>query len=339
MDHIDETQDLHDQSFLFRSLFGGFVNDQNEDQSNWIQLGGKERQDDSGSAERPGENEGEGMDANEGSPPHPMIAKSIYFKKINTLFIVFFISLLLAIITIKRSEYLNAAFKTTTPDLDAEDDYKTKWRHLLTYTILFIVLIILYHIVIVISLFVFLVIVRYIWYHIFGIKKSYQVVPNTKRFIRETFWEYRDDQGMQHGLIGYYALALCAVLGMYVFYLLYTYLAKGYFQNMYYQVLYNPQKDVEDEPQPVKYIYQYATFTLLMMLFVLLLLNFDKLSDNRVLFIYNIMFTFVYVILTINILRTHMIQAWKPFWMLSIILFFVFKFYQAPLRAIAKYMS
>jgi hypothetical protein len=331
--------DALDQPFLFRSIFGGFKKTRQNDGSSG-ELGNINLEQSGGTVEN----------ASESSPPsasepavpqaeHPMVAKSTYFAKVNTLFVVFFISMLLSLWAIQKPIFINFAFGSPTPDIDDFDDYRTKWKHVLKFTITFIVLLIVFQFLIAFGLYLMFAVNAFIYYHVIGKDTHYPVWPNAKNYIKTMFWEYVDDDNMQEGLINYYVLMFVAIICMYLFFLIYSYLAKGYFQNMYYQILYNKDKQVDDIQQPVKYIYQYALYILLMMLFVLILLTYERFGNNFLMVTYNLLYILIYIILTVNIVRSQMTKASWRFLVWFGLFLLSYKFYKAPLRAMAKYMT
>jgi hypothetical protein len=165
-------------------------------------------------------------------------------------------------------------------------------------------------------------------------------VQFAKEKIKTMFWEYTDDSGKETGLIAYYMLLFLVLIVMFLFYMVYTKLVKSYFSSIYFEKVYNDKNpDVEDLTQPQKYLYQYATYILVMMLFVLLLLNYDKMVQYKVVFVYNIVFVMLYVLLTINLLRLHLQKYRLRFVMFFVLFLLVCLLYKFPLKMIAKYMT
>jgi hypothetical protein len=268
-----------------------------------------------------------------------MVAKSIYFRKINTLFVVLVIAILFALMLMKMKWLMHLFFKEEDPDNNFEEeepDLKKRWKRIMRYTIIFILMIIISHVLIVLILFLIMLLFKYF-------RNDFHFQP-AKEFaaekIKEMFWEYKDDTGADAGLISYYMLLFLALIVMFVFYMIYTLLVKSYFSNIYFEKIYNEKNpEIEDLQQPQKYLYQYSIYILIMMLFVLLLLNYDKLRQHKVVFVYNIVFVMVYVIVTLNLLRLHLTkQRWK-FILFFLVFILLFTLYKLPLKALAKYLG
>ncbi len=236
-----------------------------------------------------------------GGDPRQFLADSLYFRKLNNLFIILFLSILLAVFI--GGLFVNILFPDeSTPDAEFElaendMDYKMRWKRIIRLIMIFILLIILSHVII-------YMVVLFFYAIKFTIKND---DPNVSTFkmafarLKEIIWKYMDDSGTEVSLIGYYVLLFVVLFGMFIFFIIYTQLSKGYFTNILYETVYNPKKEVKDRKQPQKLLFQYAVYILVMMLFVLLLLNYTKLLDKKIILIYNIIFVIIYVILTINI--------------------------------------
>lgn len=267
-----------------------------------------------------------------------LVLESIYFQKINNLFMILFLSILIAIFIVKISDIINAIFKEDDPDSNFETDeliYKQRWKNIIKYTVIFITLIILVH-VLIISIILLLFTI------LFSIKNKDQAISGfsiAKKKVIEMFWEYKDSKNNRLNLISYYILLSIVLIGMFLVFIIYTLLVKGYFTNIYYEKIYNESNDeTEDKSQPQKYIYQYAIYLLIMMLFMLLLLNYTKLYDKKILFIYNIIIIIIYIILTLNIIRYQMTSNNKKFIIFLFLFIIIFIGYKYPLKLIAKYM-
>jgi hypothetical protein len=260
--------------------------------------------------------------------PDALVQKATYFKKINSLFAIFFICTLVALIIMKIPDIARIIFKEDDPDSNFEEedgDLKKRWRRIMIYTFSFIVMILLVHVL------VFIVLLFVLMAKEGDVKKGVEAFTN---FV----WEYKDG-GKTVGLLAYYVLMFIVLIGVYLFYLIYTILVKSYFRNIYYEPVDRKDPESEDLLQPQKYLYRYAVFVVLMMLFVLLLLNYSKLSDFKIIFIYNIVIILLYIILTTNIIRFNMQGNIIKFLVYILIFIIMVIIYQYPLQVIAKSLS
>ena len=158
--------------------------------------------------------------------------------------------------------------------------------------------------------------------------------------LKEMIWEYTDKDDKNVNLLSYYLLLFFVLIVMFLFYMIYTKLVKGYFNNLFYESVFNDNNlDVQDKPQPLKYLYQYGILIILMMLFVLLLLNYTKLSKFKLLFIYNIIFIAIYVLVTLAILRYQLQQNTPKLILFIILLIILFIGYKILLVIISKLIN
>ena len=271
-----------------------------------------------------------------GADPNAILAQATYFRKINTLFVILLFAIMFAISV--TNLFVGMIFQMQEEDGNFEHEefnYKDRWNRLIKLTIVFILMIIVFH---------FVVILLVLLYHVIKIGITNED-PNIKVFpmawvkVKEMVWEYKDDLNNEVGLIGYYMLLFLVLIIMFVFFMIYTLLAKGYFSNIMYETVYNDKNpDVEDRTQQNKYLFQYAVYVLVMMLFVLLLLNYDKLRDKKLIFIYNIIFVMIYVILTLNILRFQLQRKTISLLVFLLLFLFMYSMYGKILKAIAKFM-
>lgn len=329
-----QLHEYENKPFLYRAIFGGSGNNTNN--NNVEQYGGKPEGNNSkeNSKDAPKETtlpENSNSDGNSG-PVAPLVAKSELFYKINHLFLILFISVLIAIHFIKSTTFTKFAFGTETPDFDGED-YTRRWKQILKYTITFILLIILIHVLIAIFMLFGIIIYAWFYYHLLEHNPKLPIWNFGKKHVTEIFWEYTDSENRKQGLIMYYVLMFLAIIIMYVFYLVYTHIVKGYLKNMYY-----PLNNDEDKHQH-KYIYQYALYIIIMMLLVLFLMNYEKLHKYPILFGYNILYIVIYILLTVIIIKYQMTKKTGIFIGLMIVLIFLSLVYKIPLIAMAKYMA
>jgi hypothetical protein len=270
-----------------------------------------------------------------GADNSTILSDSIYFQKINTLFVILFFCIIIAFPLVKM--FLKIIFPEDESDSNFEEgdaDQKIRWNKIIRLTFLFILLIIILHFI------VFLLI-----FSLFYMKAILSDDPNIEPFkvaiekLKLMIWEYEDDHQKIVGLIPYYMLLFFVLIIMFLFYIIYTKLVKSYFSNIFYEDVYNPNNpEIEDKPLAIKYLYQYAVFIILMMLFGLLLLNYTKLADKKVLFVYNILYIAIYLLITINILRLQLNGQMSKFILFIILFIFLSVTYKYPLKWIAKYL-
>lgn len=270
-----------------------------------------------------------------GTEINTIVSDSIYFQKINTLFVILFFCIIIALPLMKI--FLNNVFPEDDSDsnfAEGNTDPNIRWKKIIKLTFLFILFIIILHFIIFLIIFAF-----------FYMKAILSDETDIEPFkiaidkLKLMAWEYEDDQQKIIGLIPYYMLLFFVLIIMFLFYLVYTKLVKGYFNNIFYENVYNPKNpEAEDKPQPIKYLYQYAVFIVLMMLFVLLLLNYTKLVDKKFLFVYNILYVALYILITINILKLQLNGQITKFIIFIVLFIFLFVIYKYPLKWIAKYL-
>ncbi len=273
-----------------------------------------------------------------GGDPKQVLSDALYFRKLNKLFIILFLSIILSVYM--AGIFINMIFKDSSePDSEfelEEIDYKARWKRIITLVIIFIVLIIISHFLI----YCIIVLFYSIKYGLTNDDPNANVFKMALEKLKSIIWIYTDDAGNEVGLIGYYMLLFLVLIFMFVFFMIYTLLVKGYLKNVLYEKVYNPKKpDVEDRRQPQKFLIQYAVYILVMMLFVLLLLNYSKLLDKKIIFIYNIIFVIFYIIFTINILRYLLQRSIIKFSIfIGILLLFALFLYDFILKNMAKFL-
>jgi len=269
--------------------------------------------------------------------PKSFVAESMYFQKINILFVVLFFSILLAVTFINFPDIMKLFIHDDDPDSNFDDitiPYMQRWKKIIRITISLIVLIIVFHLIIFMLIVLSIALYNYSKNENFSLSFKIALLK-----LKEMAWEYTDSDGYMEGLISYWLLLFVVLIIMFLFYMLYTLIVKGYFTNIYFEKIlniYNP--DVKDRTQPQKYSYQYSVYILSMMIFVLLLLNYTKLSNKKIIFMYNVFFILIYIVLTINILRLKLQRRKKDFIIYLGLFTFIFLIYKYPLYAIAKYL-
>lgn len=263
-----------------------------------------------------------------------ILSESLYFRKINTLFIILFISIVITIGVVNM--FVGMIFNDDDTNFEnQESDYQIRWKRVMKLTVLFITLIILCHFIIILLILLYFVIK-------IGVTNE---DPNAQIFsiawakVKEMVWEYKDDMNNDVGLIGYYMLLFTVLVLLFIFFIIYTLLAKGYINELMYESIYDESNpDAEDRTQPDKFIFQYGVYIVVMMLFVLLLLNYDKLRDKKIIFIYNVVFVLAYVVLTLNILRCQLNKRFSKFILYTVLFLTLFFLYPQILKTMAKFL-
>lgn len=271
-----------------------------------------------------------------GADPNDILAQATYFRKINTLFVILLFSIMFAVAV--TNMFVGMIFNMNDEDANFEQeefDYKQRWKRIIKLTVVFIIMIIIFHFIVILIILLFFA----VKIGITNEDPNLHVFPTVWAKVKEIVWVYKDDLNNEVGLIGYYMLLFLVLVVMFLFFMIYTLLAKGYFTNIMYETVYNEKNpDVQDRTQQNKYLFQYAVYVLVMMLFVLLLLNYDKLRDKKLIFIYNIIFVMIYVILTLNILRFQLQRKFVNLLLYIFLFLFLFFMYGRILKTLAKFM-
>ena len=213
--------------------------------------------------------------------------KMEYFQRWNIYFFIFFISIVLALLTLKSKRIERKLFKTTKPVTDMR---KQNTKHIMNYTIVFICLILAYHIV----LYIFAAGYLFLGKHLLKIPHS------TKDLWKHVFWEYKDsfDTDITIGK-NYLLILLVTLFVVFVFYIGFAKWFKGWYSSLYYESTNKKKQDTA----PQSYAYFYAMFMIVMFLFMSVLLNTRLLSDNTIYMAYNIIFFIALLIMTFTILK------------------------------------
>ena len=192
------------------------------------------------------------------------------FTRFFILYFIFFITVILAVLTMHSTDILRLIYNEDYPDNnfnDIQTDFKTKWKKLILYTLIFVVIVFLYNIL------ALLLVFGYIWVTqsegdaVKAFNKTIQFIFNIK---------YKNKVIS----VSYYIKILIAVLfGLFVFFALYFLCNKSYISSMYFgnfaKIDGEDGVDTEELQQPQKFIYYYAFITILIMLTVLMVINSD----------------------------------------------------------------
>lgn len=266
-----------------------------------------------------------------GDAGHLMVQRATYFRKVNVLFSIFFLSILVALFMMKL------LFKPKEDDPDAnfdEDDvdFKQRWKKLIMLTLYFILAIILCYF--------FLLMFVMLYYMAKAGADNDDPIAAGMKAAKEALWEYTDSAtGERICLYEYYMLIIIVLVLLYVFYIIYTLSVKGYFKNIFYENVDKKNLEGEEPSQPTKYIHRYAVYVVLMMLFALMLLNYMKMSEFTAVFLYNILIISFYVLLTVNIIRFNLQGNIIKFWIWVALFFILVIIYQYPLKAMGSYVK
>jgi hypothetical protein len=241
----------------------------------------------------------------------------VFFKKVNSLFIIFLITVIVSFFIIHITR-LYTLIIPNEDDLDFENDKtgKQRWS-----TMMKIILVLLIVICLVYS---FIMLAYYGYFN--------SMYDNGCAMFLDKFW-YTSDKNST--LILYYAILFIVLIVMFLFYMIYTYVADAYFDTILYEKLSNKKDpDIEDIPQASKYLFSYCIFLIVLMLFSIVIINtmFLQAKSNEItkeqiaLFFFNFVIVLSYMILTLHVLR-HLIQrniGWLIFYTVQLVLLMTF---------------
>ena len=268
---------------------------------------------------------------------------SIYFQKFNVLFLVLVISIFFALLIMRTKPIINHFFPDgESGDKDSTDsnfeastkEFLNKRRQkIYRMTFLFIAfIIIMYSAIVVFLLFGFFVFKFFTNDLEAGPAWEYGLSR-----IAYIFWKYKTDND-DTSLVSFYMLAFVVLIVLYLFYLLYNVFAKSYFENIMYETRYNKNDpEIEDLRQPQKYLYQYASYIVLMFLFGFLLISYDVARDIKVLFLINIVYICLYTIFVIMLFRFHMQRYRLLFFGFLIFFMVLFMSYKYVIEILSEY--
>ena len=228
-------------------------------------------------------------------------SKGMYiFMQLFKLFLIFYIAVILALVTMKSEEIKKLIFKDDDPDNNFSDPnfiFEKRWTKIIRYTAIFIAFIILYTIIILLVIYIYCIMkvegdnqMTKAWDLLFV--KLFQIKYKTTTLDVKYFIK----------------LYICVVLLLFVMFLLYFRWNTSFFKSIYYQNISDLDSDnpAPELSQPEKYIHYYAVLILIIMLFVLLIVNLDQ-----VMFATNDVFTFIIIAAFIIILMTMSIYSIK----------------------------
>jgi flagellar basal body-associated protein FliL len=238
--------------------------------------------------------------------------KMEYMKRWNIYIFMFFISVLLTIITMKDDEIIKGILKTDKiydMSNDISQDPKKRWILIIRFTIVFICFVIAYNLALLLLLYAFN-------YMASGVASD--VVP-----FRELIWRYTNQFG-QDVQIGktWIILLILITLVVFVIYVGFSKFYPSWFDNLYFQSV----KKKKDDTQVQKYAYTYGLFMLAMMIFVVILLNITVV-DHKLYTYYNFIFLLSYLIMMFLILKELKFGNLPKLAYIVILVFLMFFFY------------
>jgi hypothetical protein len=180
----------------------------------------------------------------------------IIFKEYVIFYLIFFISIIAALYTVRMPDIVGIVFKEDDPDNNLQDAnfiFNNRWNKIIRYTSIFISIVIAYNLLL---FFVYYVI----------ISMQCNTSDETKALFLKKIIS-----------TAYIFIFLSVTILLFVFFLLYFKFNKSYFNTIFYQnIVDKTQDDPPDEfSQPVKYIHYYALLLIICMLFCFMIVNLD----------------------------------------------------------------
>jgi hypothetical protein len=196
------------------------------------------------------------------------------FAKLFILFLIFFITVILAIYTMKSPDIYNLIFKQDDPDNNFQDPqfiFKQRWTKIIRFTILFITFIITYNIVFFGLFFL---------YYLISVDGGDELNKAWILFSTRFFKVIHKSKVIN--LMYYFKIFVMILLTLFVFFMLYFLWNKSFFNNIYYQNVVDPDADdpKDEMPQPEKYIHYYGLLLIVVMLFIYMIINLDQVLIN-----------------------------------------------------------
>lgn len=236
-----------------------------------------------------------------------------YFQRWNIFIVIFLVSIILAILTMKDNSLVKSIFKEkNVNNIDMStvgngDDDK-RWVKIIVFTLIFILLILAYTIG--------LLVLAYIYLGIGNVFMDENITVGAK--FKQTFWKYKNFMGKDVFIGKSYIVFLLVVLFIvYVAYIGFSKWFPDWFDSMYFQ----STDKKKDDSQPQKYIYYYALLLIVMLFFYIIMLNIDLLSTNKMYMFYNLIFLIIYMMLSVYMLKEFKIgHKKKLLWMILVIL-------------------
>ena len=246
--------------------------------------------------------------------------KMEYFQRWNLYFLLFFLSVFLAVIVFRIKgvpEMILKKKRVNDMAVDISKDPTTRWRRIVELTVVFIAFVLAFNLALIAGVGVFK--------GLTGLFMS----KNTK--MSEIFWKYTDPYG-QTVEIGktYIGVLLQVCFLTFVCYIGFSKWFPDWFDNMYFQ---SSGKKKEDT-QVQRYLFVYGLFLIAMMLFFMILLDVAVLDSNKLYMFYNIIFFLGYLILTFIIMKEFRMGNIKKLAFISILVFLMFFAYPLLLSLI-----
>jgi hypothetical protein len=254
-----------------------------------------------------------------------------YFQRWNIFIVIFLVSIILAILTIKDNSLVKAIFKekkVNNIDMSTvgNGDEHQRWVKIIVFTLIFILLILVYTIG--------LLVLAYIYLGIGSVFMNENITVGAK--FKQTFWKYKNFMGKEVFIGKSYIVFLLVVL--FIVYVAYIGFSKWYpdwFDSMYFQ----STDKKKEESQPQKYIYYYALLIIVMLFLYIIMLDIDLLSKNKMYMFYNLIFLIIYMMLSVYMLKEYAVGKKKRLlWMILVILM-MFLFYPILLNLLKQDMG
>lgn len=229
--------------------------------------------------------------------------KSFFHVKAQSLFLMLFVIILVVLLLMKMINLPNTILKD---DFDSDEiRYIQKWRRVLLLTLIFIVFIILFHLAVAGLFFLFF----YLQASSDEGGKEFEIALQK---LMEVFWMYTDKDGQVKTMMAFYVTLFTVLLGMFIFFLLYTLFVKGYITNMYFG---KQKEDQDDQPRGLTHLYMYSIYMIGIMLFIGVLTASTMLSSYKdvALGSLSIFYMVWCLIFCTNILRYQMSAQWKKY--------------------------
>jgi hypothetical protein len=251
-----------------------------------------------------------------------------YFQRWNIYFFIFFISVFLAILTMNNKNLVKRIFKVRNigdlsqiegcGNIDTCDNMK-RWRKIILFTLIFILLVLSYNIG--------FIILSIVYFYLGGKMAKIPGTPSDK--VANIFWRYKNQDGNDE-FIGksYFMIMLLVLFIVFISYMGFSKWYKDWFNNLYFQTT----KNKKDPSQPQKYIYFYALFLITMMLFFMILLNIQLLESNGFMMYINFIFIGIYLVLTFVIIKEYEYGFKKKLGFIAILVAILFFFHPVILK-------
>jgi hypothetical protein len=229
--------------------------------------------------------------------------------KIQRLFLILFISILFALMLMQIFN-IQSIISKNEEDYAEGVSYIKKWRRVILATFLLIVVIIVLH-----ALFFGLIFV--------GLYLQASMAHNGNEFEIASQWFYDMiwNNGNDNTLLMYYVIVSLIILGMYVFFIFYTLITKGYIKNMTFA---KQRDDPEKTPlsKGMSHLYYYAMYMVAMLFFISILIFSFQIWNQPFTKIWTILYLITCIFFCINVLRYQMTKKWRKY-LIHLIIFII----------------